>query len=204
MKKNLICSICEEEKSSTDFGRYQRRCNSCQDLQRCVRCKEIKPLSDFNSDRNRRPSGYSNKCKKCAYIIRITQRKNRTLRGEKGWPTKKLTYSRKIRQMFRDYLKRLNKSEINIGRFKFSEEEFKSKFPIINPGMQIDHCIPLSWFKEGTPISISCHLDNLQLTTKEYNSSKSNKWFDIPASKSYLELAYPYIKNTEFFNNLEK
>ena len=36
------------------------------DSKRCTKCKEIKPLTDFNT-RPDRPSGYRSECKKCQY-----------------------------------------------------------------------------------------------------------------------------------------
>ena len=35
---------------------------------KCISCNEIKPLHEFKKDK-RRLTGYTNQCKKCAYIV---------------------------------------------------------------------------------------------------------------------------------------
>lgn len=58
---------------------------------------------------------------------------------------------------------------------------------------QIDHKIPLSWFKEDTPPSIVHDLRNLHPLTEEENKSKSNK-FASPADDSYIQEIKDYLK----------
>jgi|688.fasta_scaffold260691_1 hypothetical protein len=60
-------------------------------------------------------------------------------------------------------------------------------------GYEVDHKIPISYFKVGTHPKIVNSLDNLWLTTIEYNQTKSNKWSE-KISKDYYEIIKDYIK----------
>jgi hypothetical protein len=97
---------------------------------------------------------------------------------------------------FRDCLKRLNQSKVSSVYIMlgYDKEEFKNKFPIIPIGYDIDHCIPLSWFKEDAPISISCSLSNLQLLEHSLNVKKNNLYYDKPSDNEYVINSLKYIK----------
>jgi|TARA_B110000902_G_scaffold229194_1_gene269834 hypothetical protein len=55
-------------------------------------------------------------------------------------------------------------------------KEFINEIGSPKKGYDIDHKIPLSWFKEGTPISVMWDLRNLHIITSKENRVKSNKW----------------------------
>jgi len=55
-------------------------------------------------------------------------------------------------------------------------KEFINEVGSPKKGYDIDHKIPLSWFKEGTPISVMWDLRNLHIITSKENRVKSNKW----------------------------
>ena len=97
---------------------------------------------------------------------------------------------------FKDCLKRLNQSKVSnvYTILGYTSEEFKFKFPLIPSGYDIDHCIPLSWFKEDTPISISCALSNLQLLEHSINIKKNNLYYDKPIDNEYFINCKKYIK----------
>ena len=65
----------------------------------------------------------------------------------------------------------------------------------------IDHKVPLSWFKPNTPASICCSLSNLQPLKRDLNKTKSNR-FCHPISKEYYLQILKYIKE-EYKNKLE-
>jgi hypothetical protein len=59
---------------------------------------------------------------------------------------------------------------------------------------QIDHKIPITWFKPSTPPHIVNDLRNLQPLTEEENKKKSNK-FCSPVEDSYIQDIKIHIKN---------
>jgi hypothetical protein len=75
----------------------------------------------------------------------------------------------------------------------YKYQDFVDKIGLIDKGYELDHKIPISWFKTGTPISIIWHLENLQITTKEYNRKKHNTHADI-ISASYYKTVIEWIQ----------
>jgi hypothetical protein len=109
----------------------------------------------------------------------------------KGESENRLKLRRSIHKIFKRWgINKLNKSYDYLG---FTKEEFFEKFPVIPNGVEIDHKIPISWFKRETPIYIIFHIENLQLLPKAENRAKSNYRNDI-VNNSYLELAKPFIR----------
>jgi|LakMenEpi03Aug12_release.lakeMendotaPanAssembly.Ray.scaffolds.fasta_scaffold271469_4 hypothetical protein len=67
-------------------------------------------------------------------------------------------------------------------------------------GYEVDHKVPISYFKLGTHPSIINSLCNLQLTTIKYNQNKSNKFAD-PITIDYYDNIKLHIKE-ECLNKL--
>jgi hypothetical protein len=65
---------------------------------------------------------------------------------------------------------------------------------------QVDHKIPVSWFKPETPVSIVNDLRNLQPLSKEKNQSKGNKYAD-KVSLDYFQIIKQWIL-LEKINNI--
>lgn len=65
---------------------------------------------------------------------------------------------------------------------------------------QIEHKIPISWFKKDTPPHIVNDLRNLEPLTEKENKTKSNK-FASPVDSSYLDEAKKWIK-PKYLNKL--
>jgi hypothetical protein len=82
----------------------------------------------------------------------------------------------------------------------YTYETFLTQIGTPHPHLHIDHKVPVSWFKEDTPINIIWHLDNLQLTSQEYNKSKLNKFAD-ETTHNYKILIKPYLK-PQYLNKL--
>ena len=187
------CIICKKVKEKEHFEKWQHKCISCKNLFKCSICKSIKEVNQFRKDSSR-SSGLSSKCKSCAN--KIVKNEAYYIRRKEIDKRRRNTPLRKARQFFKDSIKRLGFKEskgtwLDLG---FSKEDFINKFPAIEKGMEIDHCIPLSWFKETTPINISCSIHNLQLLSKDINIRKSNSYADFPDCKEYLEKILFYIK----------
>lgn len=182
--KQKACVVCNEIKIISEYSFYQQKCKTCESLQlyKCCKCNNIKHHKDFEKS-NSRKSGISSKCKKC-------------LQDYRKLKPRKITITRRSRMFFKDCIKRLNHSKLSnvyvvLG---YTKEDFKTKFPYIPTGYDIDHCIPLSWFKESTPISISCSLHNLQLLEHSINIKKNNFYFDKPSNKEYFINSMNFIK----------
>ena len=56
----------------------------------------------------------------------------------------------------------------------------------------IDHKIPITWFKQTTPISVVNDLRNLQLLTEDDNMNKSNRYAH-PVPEEYYNIVLEYI-----------
>lgn len=178
------CVVCKGIKLKLEFNLNQQKCKTCEELKlyKCYKCQIIKNYGDFDKDKFRK-SGIASRCKKCTQLVK----KNKP---------RKITITRRSRMFFKDCLKRLNQSKVSnvYTILGYTSEEFKFKFPLIPSGYDIDHCIPLSWFKEDTPISISCALSNLQLLEHSINIKKNNLYYDKPVDNEYFINCKKYIK----------
>lgn len=64
----------------------------------------------------------------------------------------------------------------------------------------VDHKIPITWFKQNTPFNIINNLNNLHPIWWELNIQKGNHYsHEIP--KDYYELIFPYVKD-ELINEI--
>lgn len=85
-----------------------------------------------------------------------------------------------------------NKKTESLLGYSFNDFEKKIGKPMNN--QQLDHKIPLSWFKEETPINILFHLENLHYIDENINKSKSNT-YSHPVSENYKNIIKEYIKD---------
>jgi hypothetical protein len=104
-----------------------------------------------------------------------------------------------ISNQVRSFLKG-KKNQVTEVLLGYNYETFLSQIGNPLSTQHIDHKIPVSWFQENTPVNIIWHLDNLQLTSQEYNKSKLNSFAD-PVTDIYLNLVKPYIK-PQYLNQL--
>lgn len=79
-----------------------------------------------------------------------------------------------IRSHVSKYLKN-NKGNIKTEKLLgYTYDTFIKTIGIVPKGYHLDHKVPISWFKNNTPINIIWHLDNLQIVTEKYNKQKLN------------------------------
>ena len=74
-------------------------------------------------------------------------------------------------------------------------------YDVVGPkidGCDLDHKVPISWFKKGTPVNIVNSLNNLQWISSKYNRAKQNFWFDN-INIEYYEMIKPYLKHTRTY-----
>ena len=82
-----------------------------------------------------------------------------------------------------------DKTEVLLG---YTYSDFLNKIGTLVDNQEIDHKIPVSWFIKETPANIIWDLDNLHLTTKEYNRTKKNTFSDSINIK-YYKKAHKWI-----------
>ena len=78
----------------------------------------------------------------------------------------------------------------------YTYNNFIDTVGIKQEGQEIDHKIPISWFKENTPINVIWDLRNLQIVSKEYNRSKKNTFADN-ISQQYYQTVIKWIKPSQ-------
>lgn len=78
----------------------------------------------------------------------------------------------------------------------YSADELNKHLSALNENWkeyQIDHKIPISWFKEDTPVHIVNDLRNLQLLSSKENISKGNSYADeVP--EEYKKIVESFLK----------
>tara|TARA_Y100001938_G_C7868157_1_gene318965 strand:- start:48 stop:635 length:588 start_codon:yes stop_codon:yes gene_type:complete len=103
-----------------------------------------------------------------------------------------------IRGLLRSTLDRLNRSKSakTIELMGYSADELGKYLSALNENWrdyEIDHKIPVSWFKKNTPPHIINDFRNLQLLTKEENTRKGNRYADdVPAD--YQKIVESFLK----------
>jgi hypothetical protein len=89
-----------------------------------------------------------------------------------------------------------NKENVTFVSLGYSPSEFRDFMEKLNPNwrdFEIDHKIPLSWFKNDTPPNIPNDFRNLHLKNKSENSSKKNYYMD-DVSEDYWGIVKEYLK----------
>jgi hypothetical protein len=110
--------------------------------------------------------------------------------------TKKII-GNQIRQFLKGYKNK--KTELLLG---YTYLNFIEKIGIPKKDEHIDHKIPITWFKDNTPVNIVWNLYNLQIVDKTYNKTKLNTFNDI-VDLDYLNKIKDYIKE-EYQTKLKK
>ena len=210
-KTTRVCKVCTTEKKNEEFPKGKSTCTGCFHLLRCYICKGI-----FEKSKCRNKT----RCNKCDNKLHYDLRINNPTPGflakiKRGMEKRKANYVKKprppklnfeaiermrisVHKIFKRWtLAKLKKS---FDYLSFTKEQFLEKFPQIPPGMDIDHKVPLSWFKRDTPICIIYDLDNLQLLSRKENRDKCNYWAHS-TSEEYYKRILPHIRE-EYINKL--
>jgi len=101
-----------------------------------------------------------------------------------------------LRSQINAYFQNKIKNERTEVLLGYNYEEFINRIGIKDPNQEIDHKIPINWFLNETPIDIIWDLDNLQLTTKEYNRTKKDTFAD-PISIKFHQTVIKWIKHSQ-------
>jgi hypothetical protein len=91
------------------------------------------------------------------------------------------------------FLNGKTKSNRTMKLIGYTAQEFVNRLGLGLDNQQIDHKIPITWFKKLTPLDIVWNLDNLQWMDAKENQTKGNR-FAHPISERYLQLILPHIE----------
>lgn len=92
------------------------------------------------------------------------------------------------------FLNGKTKSNRTMKLIGYTAQDFVQMIGLGSDSEQIDHKIPITWFKKDTPLSVIWDLANLQWIDVKENQSKGNR-FAHPVSKEYLQLVILHIKD---------
>tara|TARA_R100000700_G_C3151749_1_gene130202 strand:+ start:351 stop:944 length:594 start_codon:yes stop_codon:yes gene_type:complete len=193
------CPKCGVEKERTDFNKnkskkdgLQTQCKQCRltDRQKPEKREKKKEYDlgryqteeykEYRHGYNRRDDVKKRHAK--------NQRENRQTNPEKYIAREIL--SNTIKRL--DTTKSASTDEMN----GYSADELNRHLSALNENWrdyEIDHKIPVSWFKKGTPIHIINDLRNLQPLSAKENRSKNNRYADdVP--EEYKEIVKSFLK----------
>ena len=169
----------------------------------CSKCGVEKDCSDFSKD-NTKKNGLQNYCKSCMKIYRQDPKnRNRILKQmreyEKEYRQREdVKLKRRIINMLHSSLRYLEikKTDRTHKMLGYSADELVEHLSALNENWQeyqIDHKIPITWFKKETPIHIINDLRNLQLLTEEENKAKGSRYADeVP--EEYKKIVESFLK----------
>ena len=101
-----------------------------------------------------------------------------------------------LRTQINTYLQNNIKNDKTENLLGYTYEEFINMIGVKDHNQEIDHKIPINWFINETPINIIWNLNNLQLTTKEYNRTKKDTFAD-PISIKFHQTIIKWVKHSQ-------
>lgn len=218
------CTTCENDKLIIDFSKNQKQCKECKNQYYQKNKEKIKESAGLKYLNNKeklleiqKQYYQNNKEKRNNYQKNYSQTIHPDLKKQKNKEyyqknKEKIKYKAKewIKKKYKEDETFRLKTKLNLQIIKYLHQhqnlkklpeilkyninDFIKKIGSPKPNEDIDHKIPLSWFKEGTPVYIMWHLDNLQLLDKKENRSKSNH-FSHFIPNSYKEIIKEHIKD---------
>lgn len=207
------CRICYNEKNKLwreKNKEYVKKSNNkYYNNNRILYIEQVKKYNEKNNDKildYRKKYFEKNKDKIKEYNnIYISQNKDKIKEFHKKYRDE-YPHIQSWRNILKNTLLKLNqiKSASTQTLLKYTPQELKEHLD--NLGMdwnkhQIDHKIPITWFKPETPPHIVNDLRNLHPLEESINKSKNNR-YSSPVSKDYLCIAKEWIKE-KYINNLE-
>ena len=208
MKK---CCKCKESKEYSEF--YKQKSSKDGFGRQCKSCKKLSEDLNLNAERLRRyRKNNPDKSKHQSEAWRIKNQEyqrryyeankrdllesrreyNRKYKNELYNSDEVFRLKCKLRAQVCSYLTGKNKSESTEKLIGYTVKQFIEMHGEGKVSYDLDHKIPLSWFKQNTPIDIIWNLSNLHWIPLRENRSKNNKYMTA-VSDEYYELAAPYI-----------
>lgn len=175
----------------------------------CSRCGKSNDLDNYIKNSNGR---YKKICRKCRTYQVSNNRRNRDMSEYYKKEYKKNIHIHSWRNLLKNYLNRKNiiKNDSTYNLLGYTHDELKEHIEsLFNDNMswdnygeywQIDHIIPVSSFKDDTPVNIVNSLDNLRPFPSYLNNKKGNKldkdgYILLNKYKTYMD--YSYIKENK-------
>jgi len=203
MKK---CTKCSVEKLLNDFSKDKSKgdgfsswCKECvnqkgKDWYLQNKEKHLEYAREYNKTWNKDNDEHIKK-----YGKEYRQNNKEKIRQTEKLYKEKNNHISRWRDILRGTLKRFHRGKTGSTQtlLGYSAQELKEHLD--KQGMNwetdhIDHIIPLSWFKEDTPIHIVNDLRNLKPLSAQENLKKSNK-FGFMKDCSYINDIEKYLKN---------
>jgi hypothetical protein len=225
----MECTKCKKNKPLKEFSKNQKQCKICKnsfykDNKEYIKSKSKQyyidnkdPISESRKlyyqqnkeSRNLYQRGYGivNKGKILEYKRKYYFKNKKKIKSYVNeWTKNKYKNDEKFRintKLNLQIIKYLHQHQ-NITKLPlilgYNVEEFIERIGTPKKGFDIDHKVPLSWFKETTPIHIIWDLRNLQIITKKENRSKGNK-FNHPIEESYKKIILEHLKEDKKITN---
>jgi hypothetical protein len=200
--KRVNFTACGIEKTVNEFYKGSSLCKTCSKKLNDLRGKDyFRKKSKENWEKNK--EYYSENNEKVGEKNKKWREEN--IEKHKEYNRKSAQKSRKEnpekhrwRYLLKETLKKIkkDKDDKTIVLLGYSPEELKKYLETLSSDWvkyEIDHKIPITWFKEDTPASVVNDFRNLQLLTKSENNKKRNFWMS-DVDDVYLNEIKNYIK----------
>ena len=214
-----VCCSCRVELDVTEFytssttgDGLQRQCKSCKkssnksanNIIRCRRYRQLNPETAKKSSKMWR----KNNPKYSIEYYHKQEDKQKLYNASAEYIKKRYKLDsdyrimKKLKSQIWSFLKGKTKNQSTAELLGYTIKDFMQVHGQGEENQQIDHRIPITWFKESTPISIVWHLENLQWLDSTKNKVKGNRYSD-PVSDNYIEIVIPYIRE-DFVDFIKK
>lgn len=216
------CTQCKKKKKLKYFSKNQVQCKSCKkDYYQKNKVKIIKKCKVYYSDNKdilsikSREYYLKNKQKRIKYQkeyelkndIKIKQNKKEYYQKNKvkikkyvnEWSKNKykndieFRIKARIKAQITHYLREQTNEKKISPILGYTIDEFYLQVGFPKENEEIDHKVPISWFKDKTPIKLIWDLRNLHIISIQENRSKCN-YYSHPINIDYKQLVSNYIK----------
>lgn len=213
------CCTCKQElefaafySSKTTKDGWQRQCKLCKKAANkaefnALRCKKYRQNNPEKAKKSSEAWRQNNPKHAIEYYHRHEDKQKFYDRGAKYIKNRYATDPDyriliNLKSQVGSYLKGKVKKERTIKLLGYTIEDFVQTCGRGDKDQQIDHKIPITWFKKDTPVHIMWNLQNLQWVDPTTNRTKGNRYAD-PIPESYLQIALPHIKENfaNYFRN---
>jgi hypothetical protein len=194
------CSKCGDEKEISEFSKNKRNNDGLQSI--CKQCSKLFHLQNKDKINQYHKKHYSKNTEAHKNRMRLWKENNREdfkayMKDYYSKNKQQNPHVYKWRDLLWDSMKRLgNKKESSTHHLLlYSALDLKNHLDSLGMNWDndnVDHKIPVTWFKSDTPPYVVNDLRNLQPLSENDNKSKGNLYMH-PVSKEYFELVKEWI-----------
>jgi len=200
------CNKCSVEKSLTEYSKckshpdgYSYKCKLC--VKQYYLENQTKIKSYFKQYYSENKEYYTKKFSEYnpTYYLENKDKSRKYYRKYNPQYRKNNIERFRWRELLNNTLKRFNQSKSSstyksLGYTPQQLKEHLEKQGMVWGKHEIEHKIPLSWFKQATPFNIVNALDNLEPILPKDNKTKGNR-FCSPTNSLYIKQIKPWIKD---------